>query len=423
MRGAVAGLEELCLRNTENMGMTASDLIGMTKAMARGPVANFKAMRVLRLHGFVGGEFHPALALVTAFTGMRNPRDGRWHSLRILDLTNNLLGDIALETLAESIGKGVFGPALQELDLSLSQGVHRTQQTTIGPAGIRALVMALKARGDAGEEICLKRLHLGGQEIGDEGVAELARGWCLRGFCCWKALEEVKLNENGITDEGFWHLMAGVTPCMEEEMEESEEEAPPTSLRRGKWPVLRRLVLERNLIMGGEDLCKRVRSFFACQMLDARPTALPLKRLNLARNPLTAEGLGTFLSCLGPSLRELKLGGNTNKSNYNNAMLRELWRPVCDAFEWKNLARLWDVRRLDLRKLEMSREVVEELARVLQEGRQLTRLCQLELSLADIRRERDVAVIVNDLKIARGPRLVWDVLTINYQTWIELREP
>lgn len=432
--GALAALEELSLTNCVP-DLDAQSVMGMANGMAQAPVDGVRNLQVLRLRGYALGGFEGGVALLTAFTGMNSPQDGRWAGLRVLDLSDNLLGDIGVERLAESIALGVFGPALEELDLSLNRHIRRSQQSTIGPAGIRALVNALQARrGEGGEGasgITLKRLRLGGQYLRDDGVAELVAGWKEEGPCCWDALEELKLNENGLTDESVGRMVAAGMVAMPllsppfaggdggggggsaEQSKKQKNQAP-------KLPVLQRLVLERNEIRGDQALRAQLQHLLSSQGQSASSWAASLKRLNLARNPLTAEGMAMLLTYLAPSLQELKLGGNENEIGDNDAMVRKLWAIASASSSSSSSTSdlpapsvLSDLRRLDIRRLPISRAVVEEFMAKLGQRQMFPRLCQLELSVADVRRKRDMAILTEELKEARGPRVVWDVLTIN----------
>lgn len=434
--GALAGLEELSLTN--GLFDLPEDMLKlMTSGMAEGPADGVCNWQILRLRKFASGGFELAVALLTAFTGMKSPQDGRWEGLRILDLSDNLLGDIGLERLAESMASGVFGAALEELDLSLGRQYHRTQQSTIGPAGIRALVTALKSRrgegGDGARGITLKRLRLGGQYLGDDGVAELVAGWEEEGPCCWDALEELKLNDNRLTDESVGRMVAAgmlVLPLLSQGVDagggaDAHAEQPKKQKRHPqKQPVLQRLVLERNEIRGGHDLRTQLQHLSTSQQgQPASSWSSSLKRLNLARNPLTADGMAVLVSCLGPALKELKLGGNENEIADNDAMARKLWAIACTSSSSSPPTSssgspaspflLSDLRRLDIRRLPISREVVEEFMTKIEQGHMFPRLCQLELGVADVRRKRDMAILTDALKEARGPRVIWDVLTIN----------
>ncbi|KAM3569773.1 hypothetical protein VYU27_008137 [Nannochloropsis oceanica] len=434
--GAISALEELSLTNCVPE-LNAESAMDMANGIAQAPADVTRRLEILRLRGYALGGFESAVALVTAFTGMGSPPDGRWAGLRVLDLSDNLLGDIGLERLAESMAAGVFSPALEEIDLSLNRHIRRSQQSTIGPAGIQALVRALQTRrwdgwrGAGG--IRLKRLRLGGQYIGDDGVAELMAGW--KGeLGCWDALEELKLNENRLTDESVRRIITVgmiAVPSLPldnnmddgDRMGASTKQSKKRKIQPQKQPVLLRLVLERNEIRGGHVLRTQLQHILSFHRQPAPSWDSSIKRLNLARNPLTAEGMTVLVQCLGSSLQELKLGGNSNGIGDNDAMARKLWAFSCVSPSLSSsLSRssvsapcspLADLRRLDIRRLPISRTVVEEFMIRLHGGKIFPRLCQIELAVADVRRKRDMAILAEELKQARGPRVVWDILTIN----------
>lgn len=433
--GAVFALEELSLTNCVPE-LNAESAMDMAHGIAQAPVDVTRRLEILRLRGYASGGFEGAVALVTAFTGMASPQDGRWAGLRILDLSDNLLGDIGLERLAESIATSVFSQALEELDLSLNRHIRRSQQSTIGPAGIQALVRALQTRrwegwrGTSG--ITLKRLRLGGQYIGDDGVVELVAGWKKEDLCCWDALDELKLNECGLTDESVRRMVAAgmiAVPLLplDNNMEDgggeggSAKQLKKQKKQPQKQPMLQRLVLERNEIRGGHALRTQLQHLLSSPGLPASSWDSSLKRLNLARNPLTAEGMAVLIKCLGSNLQELKLGGNENEIGDNDAMARKLWATPCaspspsSSSSWSSApsSPLTDLRRLDIRRLPISRAVVEEFMVELHREQVFPRLCQIELGVADVRRKRDMAILAEELKHARGPRVVWDMLTIN----------
>jgi len=436
--GTLSALEELSLTNYV-LDLSAESTMDMAKGMALAPVDSVRNLQVLRLRGYALGGFEGGVALLTAFTGMNSMQDGRWAGLRVLDLSDNLLGDIGVERLSESMAAGVFGSALEELDLSLNRHIRRSQQSTIGPAGIRALVNALQARrgedGEGARGIRLKRLRLGGQYLRDDGVAELVAGWKEEGPCCWDALEELKLNENGLTDESVGRMVAAgmiAVPLVPLNNVVDDGGGGGGGLKQlkkqknqpQKQPVLQRLVLERNEIRGDQALRAQLQQMSLSQGQRPSSWVSSLKRLNLARNPLTAEGMAVIITCLGPSLQELKLGGNENEIGDNDAMARKLWATAsASSSSSSSLSSLTsdllapsllsDLRRLDIRRLPISRLVVEEFMAKLEKGQMFPRLCQLELGLADVRRKRDMAILTDELKEARGPRVVWDVLTIN----------
>lgn len=72
---------------------------------------------MLRLHDFFT-QFDEAVALTDYFGAAA--ADGRWDRLRVLDLTDCVLGDIGMLRLAAAIEAG-FAKGLEELDFSFNR--------------------------------------------------------------------------------------------------------------------------------------------------------------------------------------------------------------------------------------------------------------------------------------------------------------
>lgn len=84
--------------------------------------------QVLRLHDLFT-QFDEAVALMDYFA--ESAADGRWDRLRVLDLTDCVLGDIGVLRLAAAIEAG-FGKSLEELDLSFNRNTGRYVRLMLG---------------------------------------------------------------------------------------------------------------------------------------------------------------------------------------------------------------------------------------------------------------------------------------------------
>ncbi len=391
--GAICGLNQLSLDVSASQGEAVPDVVGfLARGLREGPIAAVSKLRVLRLRGFAIGGFDAAVRLVDLFSGDR-ANDGRWDGLQVLDLTNCLLGDIGLERLAEAMAGGCFGAGLEELDFTLTRQEGRNPQSTFGPAGLRAVVQALNARG---EGVRLKRLRLGGQHVGDGGVDELVAGWA--DGTCFDGLTELKLNDNRLTDESVGALVASGMLC---------RPATPQPQQQGhtkKQPVLQRLVLDGNMIRGGSQLRAQFAQLLAST--GASSWSSSLVRLNLKRNPLGAVGLGALLACSGSGLQELNVGGNEGPMADNDPLAHAII--FVAASPMNKSALLAELRHLDMGRLVVSRAFVGELMERLHI---FPRLCGLQLRVNDLTRA-EKEELLRALKEARLP-CTWDVLEVN----------
>jgi len=140
--------------------------------------------------------------------------------LKILWLQHNSLGDAGMQALCEGLGCGAapslrlslfhnqFGPVGAEALAAALRGgaipklvALSLQGNPIGNQGVAALCAPLRKRP------ALKVLHLVNCEIGDEGVATLVAGLGKDDF---KALENLHLGYNKITDAGMVKLVAAI---------------------------------------------------------------------------------------------------------------------------------------------------------------------------------------------------------------------
>ncbi len=274
--GTLRELKELSLENYEDKH---ADPFG---PLVEIPAVALSTLRVLRLHKYTP-DF--AVNLASVFKN-----DGRWHALEVLDLMDCELNDQGMGVLAQSIAGGCFGTGLEELNLSMNS--HNYDSVlSFGPAGLRALVEGLNARGDGPR---LRRLSLNKRDVDDAGVAELVAGW--QQGPCFDALEELQLDDNQLTDEGVWAMVAAGMPSV-------PAVTPPQHQGR-KRPVLQSLDLGGNEIQGGEELCAQLGELLSSA--GSLSWSSSLLKLCLYSSPLQGNSSALF-ACLGPSLQSLVL--------------------------------------------------------------------------------------------------------------------
>lgn len=273
-------------------------------------------------------------------------------------------------------------------------------QGLIGPEGVQSLCAALRANA----RTQLKRLKLNGHPIEDEGLTEIVTAWH-EGAGALDALEELSVKRCGLTDQSVLKMVkAGFLghELVTQHDNLSDIDAPVFPPAR-----LRRLVLGYNYLSGRQSLLP--------QLLEGVNTAaVSLIRLDLGNNwDIDPDGLRVLLGLLGSGLRELKVGSQGGDGQpCADAMLRV----VLEAAAPESPV-LQDLRRLDVRRLNVSGAMMTELTVGLREGRFFRKLCQLELACSEVEgrgraREEAAARMRRELIESRRP-LIWDVLTIN----------
>lgn len=261
---------------------------------------------------------------------------------------------------------------------------------------MRALSSAFRSN----EQISIKRLRLSGQHIGDDGVEELVAAWG-EGGGALDGLEELCLKGCGLTDESVSAMIQ--SGFLGHGFGWNEEQSDGTPRRP---PPLQRLVLAQNELTGTTPPLPDL-----LQLLSGPTLPTTLTRLDLARNDsLPFFGLQTLLGMLSAGTKDLKLAcpeGGAGPVADAGEMLRVVLQAA-----WQDSPVLQDLRRLDIRKLPVSRAHMGEFVARLRSGRCLAKLCQLELACPEVRTKVEVARLRAELIEARKP-LVWDLLTIN----------
>lgn len=214
-------------------------------------------------------------------------------------------------------------------------------------------------------------------------------------------LDELCLRDCGISDESVAAMVQ--SGFLGHRFGWDDEHSTGASRRP---PSLQRLVLAQNDLTGATpplpDLLRLNRG-----------STLPatLQRLDLARNDsLSSIGLQILLGLLGAGTKDLRLGcpeGGVGPAADGDEMLQVVLRAA-----GQGSPVLQDLRRLDIRKLPVSRAQVGTFVARLRLGLCLSKLCQLELACPEVRTASDMARLREELIQARKP-LVWDVLTIN----------
>ena len=245
----------------------------------------------------------------------------------------------------------------------------------------------------------MRRLKLVNHSICDEGIGEIVAAWRDGAF---DALEELNVKDCSLTDESLVEMVEagflGHQPLADWESQGGEQAPAPTP-HPPPPATLRRLVVADNQLCGQPPLPELLE-----RCGGVRPTTLT--RLNLSvewHAELKLEGLRTLLGLLGAGLRELKLRCPVAHQEAVARVLLEGLTP--------------NLRRLDIRHVNVSLSVAEELAAGLEDGRFFPKLCQLELACWDVegagRAKAGAAARLRRRLIESRRPLIWDVLTLN----------